>query len=119
MVRGMATHEIRIDRSLPLAGEPHTGHNRWHPDIPPILRCNPGDEVVLETRDTFDGAFDRRSVSKSVEEVDFGLVHPLTGENLHPGYPARFVRFETGTHGTPIRMTDWRETLNWMLSVSR
>lgn len=36
-----------------------------------------------------------------------------------PGYPARFVRFETGSHGTPIRMTDWRETLNWMLSVSR
>lgn len=34
-------------------------------------------------------------------------------------YPARFVRFETGTHGTPIRMTDWRETLNWMLSVVR
>ncbi len=33
------------------------------------------------------------------------------------GYPARFVRFETGTHGTPIRMTDWKETLNWMLSV--
>lgn len=35
-----------------------------------------------------------------------------------PGYPARFVSFEAGTHGTPIRMTDWRETLNWMLSVS-
>ena len=34
-----------------------------------------------------------------------------------PGYPARFVRFETGTHGTPIRMTDWRETINWMLSA--
>jgi hypothetical protein len=33
------------------------------------------------------------------------------------GYPTRFVRFETGTHGTPIRMTDWRETLNWMLSL--
>lgn len=32
-----------------------------------------------------------------------------------PDYPVRFVRFETGTHGTPIRMTDWRETLNWML----
>ncbi|MET3581784.1 pimeloyl-ACP methyl ester carboxylesterase [Mesorhizobium robiniae] len=31
-------------------------------------------------------------------------------------YPTRFVRFETGTHGTPIRMTDWRATLNWMLS---
>ena len=33
-----------------------------------------------------------------------------------PGYPIRLVRFETGNHGTPIRMTDWRETLNWMLS---
>ncbi len=32
-------------------------------------------------------------------------------------YPARFVRFETGTHGTPIRMTDWRQTLNWMLAA--
>lgn len=34
-----------------------------------------------------------------------------------PGYPARFVRFETGSHGTPIRMTDWRQTLNWMMSA--
>jgi len=33
-----------------------------------------------------------------------------------PNYPTRFVRFETGTHGTPIRMTDWRDTLNWILS---
>ncbi len=35
------------------------------------------------------------------------------------GYPALFVRFGTGGHGTPIRMTDWRETLNWMLSRRR
>jgi hypothetical protein len=32
------------------------------------------------------------------------------------GYPARMVRFETGGHGTPIRMTDWRQVLNWMLA---
>lgn len=31
-------------------------------------------------------------------------------------YPVRFVRFESGTHGTPIRMVDWRDVLNWMLS---
>jgi predicted peptidase len=39
--------------------------------------------------------------------------------NAKGGYPTRFVRFETGTHGTPIRMTDWRETLNWMLSAAK
>ncbi|WP_205648473.1 alpha/beta hydrolase family protein [Acuticoccus kandeliae] len=33
------------------------------------------------------------------------------------GYPVKMVRFETGSHGTPIRMTDWRETINWMLSA--
>jgi len=32
-----------------------------------------------------------------------------------PGYPIRFTLFDTGTHGTPIRMTDWRLVLNWML----
>lgn len=30
-------------------------------------------------------------------------------------YPIRLALFDTGTHGTPIRMTDWRLTLNWML----
>lgn len=30
------------------------------------------------------------------------------------GYPARFVLFETGSHGTPVRMTDWRDALNWI-----
>ena len=31
-------------------------------------------------------------------------------------YPVRFVLFETNSHVTPIRMIDWRYTLNWMLS---
>jgi len=26
------------------------------------------------------------------------------------------VLFQTGGHGTPVRMTDWRETLNWILA---
>ncbi|ASY62732.1 Phospholipase/carboxylesterase family protein [Sinorhizobium sojae CCBAU 05684] len=31
------------------------------------------------------------------------------------GHPTRFVLFETGSHGTPVRMTDWRDALNWIL----
>jgi len=34
-----------------------------------------------------------------------------------PGYPIRFALFDTGVHGTPIRMTDWRLVLNWMLET--
>ncbi|WP_343314617.1 alpha/beta fold hydrolase [Brucella sp. BE17] len=33
-----------------------------------------------------------------------------------PGYPTQFRRFESGNHGTPIRMADWREMLNWVLA---
>ncbi len=30
------------------------------------------------------------------------------------GYPSRFVLFQNGSHGTPVRMTDWRDALNWI-----
>ena len=52
----MAAHEIRIDLSRTLADEPGTGHNRWHPDIPPILTIEPCDEVLMEARDGGDAA---------------------------------------------------------------
>ncbi len=29
--------------------------------------------------------------------------------------PSKLAVYETGKHGTPIRMIDWREVLNWML----
>lgn len=34
-----------------------------------------------------------------------------------PDYPIRYVLFSRGTHGLSLRMTDWRETLNWMLTA--
>lgn len=37
-------------------------------------------------------------------------------DRLHKaGYPTRFTLFETGSHGTPVRMSDWRSILNWLL----
>jgi formamidase len=75
----VATHEIRIDRSKTLLEEPGTGHNRWHPDIPPVLRCEPGDEVVLETRDAFDGQMGPDATLETVAAPNLDVVHPLTG----------------------------------------
>ncbi len=38
-------------------------------------------------------------------------------EKLHKaGYPAHFTLYQTGNHGTPIRMIDWRRALNWLLA---
>lgn len=33
-----------------------------------------------------------------------------------PSYPVRYVLFNTGKHGAPVRMIDWRDTLNWIAS---
>jgi formamidase len=75
----MAIHEIRVDRSKTLTDEPGTGHNRWHPDIPPVVRCEPGDEVVLETRDALDGQVSRGGSLDEVAAANLDVVHPLTG----------------------------------------
>jgi len=31
-------------------------------------------------------------------------------------YPVRMTLFESGKHGTPVRMVDWRQALNWIAS---
>lgn len=75
----MRHHEVRIDRNKPLAQEPTTGHNRWHPDISPIVECDPGDEVTLETRDAFDGQMGLAATLDTVRAPNLNVVHPLTG----------------------------------------
>jgi formamidase len=75
----MAIHYVHIDRSKTLLEEPGVGHNRWHPDIPPVVRCEPGDEVVLETRDAFDGQMGPQARLETVGAPNLNVVHPLTG----------------------------------------
>jgi formamidase len=72
-------HAVRIDRNKPLASEPHSGHNRYHPDIPPILEVAEGEEIVLETRDGVDGQIGPDSTVADLAQLDAGRIHPLTG----------------------------------------
>jgi formamidase len=85
----MQEHLIAIDPSRPLLAEPHTGHNRWHEAIEPVLAVDPGDLVVYETRDAFDGQLTPNSGAEDVAAAALGPVHPLTGpvfvEGAEPG----------------------------------
>ena len=72
-------HAIRIDRSKPLADEPHLGHNRYHPDIAPVAEVGEGEEIALETRDALDGQITPQTTVADVAALDAGAVHPLTG----------------------------------------
>ena len=70
---------VEIDRSKRLADEPHTGHNRWHPDLTPVLEVDEGEEVVLPTRDALDGQFDASTTEADFGNLSPGPIHPLTG----------------------------------------
>src|SRR5438105_9151880 len=70
---------ISIDRSKHLNEEPNTGHNRWHPDVTPVMEVEPGEQVVLETRDALDGYLNAESTIADLAGLPIGAVHPLTG----------------------------------------
>ena len=72
-------HVVSVDPSKPLSEEPETGHNRWHEAIEPVVEVDPGDTMVYETRDAFDGQLNRDSTAEDVENLDLSGVHPLTG----------------------------------------
>jgi formamidase len=72
-------HSIRIDRGKRLAEEPGCGHNRFHPDIEPIIEIGEDEEVALETRDALDGQIQPSITAADFSSLDAGAVHPLTG----------------------------------------
>jgi formamidase len=106
----MTVHEIRIDRRQTLLEEPNTGHNRWHPDVPPVVRCQPGDEVVLETRDAFDGQMGPDATLETVGAPNLDVVHPLTGpvyvEGAEPGdlLEVEIVEVEPDSYGYTVQV---------------
>ncbi|HME97908.1 MAG TPA: acetamidase/formamidase family protein [Methylomirabilota bacterium] len=76
---------VGIDRTRPLHAEPKTGHNRWHPDIPPAVEVDEGEEVALETRDGIDGHLNAKSTETDFASLRVGAIHPLTGPVLVKG----------------------------------
>ena len=81
------------------------GHNRWHPDLPPVASVRPGEEITLETRDGLDGQLTRESTHADCGRLDLGLGHPLTGpiavEGAEPGdvLEVHVVGYETADFG--------------------
>ena len=53
--------------------------NRYHPKIPPAAKADPGDMIILHTRDALDADFRLDSTADDLSTFDLGLVHPMTG----------------------------------------
>ena len=42
---------FRLDPSKPFHHQERLGHNRWHPDIPPVETIRPGETFRVDCRD--------------------------------------------------------------------
>ena len=73
------TQFVKIDRSKRLRDEPERGHNRWHPEIPPIIEVGENENLVMETRDASDGQVTRDTTTADLDGMDQKVSHPLTG----------------------------------------
>jgi formamidase len=101
---------IPIDRSKTLSEEPATGHNRWHPDIPPLVKVDPGQVVGIETRDALDGQVTPHSTLADLGRLSLNVVHPLTGpihvQSAEPGdlLEVTIVEIEPQSFGFTVQM---------------
>ena len=73
------TQFTTIDRTRRLREQPESGHNRWHPEIPPIIEVEQHENIVIETRDASDGQVTHETTASDFEAMDQKVSHPLTG----------------------------------------
>jgi formamidase len=73
------TVRFALDSRRPLAEQPALGHNRFHPEIPPVASVAPGSVLVVDTRDGIDGQIARQGAASGPLELEMERGHPMTG----------------------------------------
>jgi formamidase len=80
---------FKIDLSKSFDQQTIVGHNRWHPDIPPVLSVKPDNVFRIECKDWTDGQIKNDDSANDVRDVHLQRVHVLSGpiavEGAEPG----------------------------------
>ena len=78
-----------LDSTKPFTEQEKLGHNRWHPEIPPVITVRPGDSFRVDCREWFDGAIKNDDSADDILNAPLNEVHKLTGpihvEGVKPG----------------------------------
>jgi len=78
-----------LDSTKSFTEQEKLGHNRWHPDIPPVETLKPGDTFRADCREWFDGAIKNDDSADDIRNAPVSKVHALSGpfaiEGAQPG----------------------------------
>ncbi len=69
--------KVEVKKRGPHCANDKNCFNRYHPNIPAVAKANPGDMIILHTRDALDAKYTYNSVPADVAATDLGLVHPM------------------------------------------
>lgn len=80
---------IPVELNRAPADQPVPLHNRWHPDIPPVVSVRPGAVFRVECIDWTGGQIGNNDSANDIRDVDLLQVHYLSGpirvEGAEPG----------------------------------
>jgi formamidase len=68
-----------LDSSKKFTDQKLVGHNRWHPDIPPVATVRPGQTFRVHCREWFDGAMRNDDSADDIRDAPLNRVHALSG----------------------------------------
>ena len=68
-----------LDSQKSFTEQEKLGHNRWHPEIPPVATVKPGDNFRVECREWFDGAIRNDDSAEDIRDAPLNSVHTLSG----------------------------------------
>ena len=78
-----------LDSTKRFTDQEKVGHNRWHPDIPPVATVPPGQSFRVHCREWFDGAIHNDDSAEDIRDAPLTRVHALSGpfavEGAEPG----------------------------------
>lgn len=68
-----------LDSTKRFTEQEKIGHNRWHPDIPPVATVKPGATFRVHCREWFDGEIHNDDSADDVRDAPLSIVHALSG----------------------------------------
>ncbi len=78
-----------LDSAKKFEDQEKLGHNRWHPEIPPVATVKSGDSFRVDCREWFDGAIVNDDSAEDILNAPLLTVHKLSGpfavEGAKPG----------------------------------
>ncbi len=75
----MARTVISVDIKKPPTEQPSPLHNRWHPDIPPVVTVKPGDDFIVEALDWTGGQIKNDDNAADIRDCYLPPCHHLVG----------------------------------------